>query len=264
MAFGNGVLMRSKGFWAWARDDGSVLHGSVTTVLDSSRLLRVPVLRSIVTFAEMIVFTLARHRQNGARAGLRVMLWLGAYVAVCLAMSWMLTVLRQDGLVVNVLVQALTLVLGIAALRFGMGSEVWRYHGAEHKAVNAFEAGVSLDETEEVMRHSRVHERCGTNLMVIMLGLMLVYLPLQSMPFAQAAGGLYTLLAVALAFELFRFLTRRPHALVTKAVLFGGKTMQRLVTTREPSAPQLELACAALSRVLELEAINVEPSPSEA
>jgi uncharacterized protein YqhQ len=262
MAFGNGVLMRSKRYWAWARDDGSVIHGPVTTVLDSSRVLRVPVLRSAVAFVEMILFTVARHRQNGRQAGMRVLLWLGAYVAVCLGMAALLPALHQDGLVVNAIVQVLALALGMAALRFGMGADVWRYHGAEHKAVNAFEAGVQLDDTAEVMRHSRIHERCGTNLMVIVLALMLAYLPLQNVAMAQAAGGVYTIVAVAVAFELFRFLSRRPRAWITRLVLIGGKSMQRWFTTREPSPCQLELACAALGRVVELEATDAELVPS--
>ena len=180
MAFGNGVLMRSKRYWAWARDDGSVVHGSVHSAAESVPLLRLPLLRSLVMFAEMLVFTVARHRQNGRRAGRRLVLWLGAYVALSLGLSALLPALHQNGLALNMLVQVLGLVLGITALRLGMGAEVWQYHGAEHKAVNAFEAGVALHDTAQVMRHSRIHERCGTNLVVIVLVLMLAYLPLQN------------------------------------------------------------------------------------
>ncbi len=258
MAFGNGVLMRSARYWAWARDDGSVVHGPVTTLLDASRFLRLPVLRSAVAFLEMIVFTVARHRENGRRAGGRMLLWLAGYVAVCLGVSALLPALHQGGLLLEALVQVFGLTLGMAVLRLGMGADVWRYHGAEHKAVNAYEAGVALDDTPEVMRHSRIHERCGTNLMVIVLALMLAYLPFQHLMLAQAAGGLYAVLAVALAFELFRFLTRRPRAWLTRAVLVGGRSMQRWFTTREPDAGQLELACAALRRVLELETAHAQ------
>jgi uncharacterized protein YqhQ len=256
MAFGNGVLMRSKRYWAWARDDGSVLHGSVHSAADSVPLLRLPVLRSLAMFVEMMAFTVARHRQNGRRAGRRLMLWLGAYVVISLGVSALLPALHQNGLALNILVQILALVLGIATLRLGMGAEVWRYHGAEHKAVNAFEAGVALDDTDQVMRHSRIHERCGTNLVVIVLALMLAYLPLQNVALAQAAGVLYAVLALAVALELFRLLARWPRARLTRAVLAAGKAVQRWFTTREPDEAQLCLACAALRRVVELEAAD--------
>jgi hypothetical protein len=256
MAFGNGVLMRSKRYWAWARDDGSVVHGPLRSLVDVSPLLRLPVVRSAIGFVEMVVFTVARHRQNGRRAGARLLLWLAAYVAVTLGLGAALDAMHQRGLAADVFVQVLGLALGIAVLRLGMGAEIWRYHGAEHKAVNAFEAGVPLDDTAQVMGHSRIHDRCGTNLIVILLVLLVAYLPLQNVVLAQVTSVLYAVLAVALALELFRLLTRRPQARVARVVLAGGRALQRGLTTREPSPAQLELACAALRRVVDLEAAD--------
>ena len=65
MAFANGVLMRSGTSWAWARDDGTVLHGTVTPMLEGRPWLRLPVLRSAVSFIEMTALSLKLHRLNG-------------------------------------------------------------------------------------------------------------------------------------------------------------------------------------------------------
>ena len=54
MAFGNGVLMRGPHYWAWAREDGTVMDRPVRTLLERHRCFRLPVIRSAVSFAEMI------------------------------------------------------------------------------------------------------------------------------------------------------------------------------------------------------------------
>jgi uncharacterized protein YqhQ len=64
MAFGNGVFMRGPNYWAWAREDGTVVDAPVHTLLKRHRWLRAPVLRSIVTLAEMFALTFALHRRN--------------------------------------------------------------------------------------------------------------------------------------------------------------------------------------------------------
>ena len=58
-----------------------------------------------------------------------------------------------------------------------MRLEVWRYHGAEHKVVNAYEARTDLRDVAAVQGWT-IHDRCGTNLVLIVLALMLLCLPL--------------------------------------------------------------------------------------
>ena len=253
MAFGNGVLMRSQRFWAWARADGTILEGPVRTLLDRHRWLRLPLLRSAVAFFEMIALSVRLHRENGLRLNARLLLWL----ALCLlAGQWLSQVLPQlihSELLASALLQFVCIALGLLALRQGMGEQVWRYHGAEHKAVNAYEAGDDLYDTAAVMSYSRVHDRCGTNLVVIVFVFMLGYLPLGDHAFAGIFSVFYAVIAIAVSLELFRLISRRPRSLLSRTVLFGGKTIQRCLTTREPQREQLELACAALRRVVELE-----------
>jgi uncharacterized protein YqhQ len=258
MAFGNGVLMRSKNHWAWARSDGSLVEGRVSSLSERSRLLRLPLARSLVALVETLVFAARLQVRNGLPANLQLAaclaLWAGfssrlaGYAYMALAAGWL----------GDVIAQLVVLLLGLLALQCGMGLRLWRYHGAEHKAVNAYEAGVDLDYLEAVARHSRIHDRCGTNLVAIIVTLSLAYLPLARLLPGTAFSLSYSLFSIAVAFELFRVVTRRPHHTASRVVLSVGRTLQRVLTTREPGAQQLGVACQALRRVAALEAVNEE------
>jgi uncharacterized protein YqhQ len=253
MAFGNGVLMRGPHYWAWATEDGRIVHAPVRTVLSRGRLSRIPLLRSLVSFGEMIVLMASLHRRNGLRRGARLLAFLGVALALDLGVGVLVPFLVPNMVAANAVAGLLVFALGIAALRLGMGRAVWRYHGAEHKAVNAYEGGADLRDLDQVAHFSRVHDRCGTNLAVIALCLTLVsYFVLAHLPLVL--GGLYSLLVIAVALEFFRLIGRRPTSRTGRFFLAGGRALQRTVTTAEPGPEHLGLACAALRRVLDLEA----------
>lgn len=253
MALGNGVLMRGPHFWALARTDGTIMEGRVHTLLTKHRWLRTPVLRSLVAFVEMMGLAIVVHRRNGARRGASLLFWLLLCLAVEIGLSYVLPLVMPNPVLGNVLLGLLSFAFGLLALRQGLGKTVWRYHGAEHKAVNAYEGGADVSGTEAVMTYSRVHDRCGTNLMVIVfLVLMLGYLPIGG-ALGELVGTIYGVFAIAVSLELFRLVTRRPRSRVSRVVLAGGRTLQRHITTREPAREHIDLACAALGRVLELE-----------
>jgi len=256
MAFGNGVLMRSKSFWAWARSDGTVLDGRVGSLTDYSRLLRLPLLRSLVTLVELLVFAVRLQFKNGLRANLRLLACLALWILISQWLGSLSNGVLGGGWLGELVAQLVILLLGLAALQCGMGAQLWRFHGAEHKAVNAYEAGADLGDAVQVSRYSRIHDRCGTNLVAILVALSLAYLPLAQLLPGSAFSFGYSLIAVTVAFELFRLVTRRPQAAACRAVLFVGRTVQRLLTTREPQAQQLEVACRALSRVAAQEAVH--------
>lgn len=254
MAFGNGVFMRGPRFWALARADGTLIEGPVRSLLPRHRWLRLPFLRSAVALVEMLAMTILLHRRNGVRPAASLLAWLALAMLVSLGLSVVLPTLIQSTLLAGALLEVLSFGLALLALREGLGEAVWRYHGAEHKAVNAYEAGADLCDPEAVMAHSRIHDRCGTNLVTFIVVLLIAgYLPLGGRPLADQLGGLYSLLVLVLALELFRIVGRWPRAPLSRVALAGGRTLQRCLTTREPAPLHLEPACAALRRVLELE-----------
>lgn len=253
MAFGDGVLMRGPRYWAWAAEGREVAYAPVRTLLNRHRLLRVPVLRSLVSFVEMIALMISLHRRNGLRRSARLVAFLAVAMACDLGLGVVLPYGVHNALLANVLMAVLVFAMGILAMRLGLGKTVWRYHGAEHKAINAYEGGADLRDLGQVARYSRVHDRCGTNLAVIALLVTLIsYFVLQSLPFVL--GGVYALLLIAVSLEFFRIISRRPTSAASRVFLSGGRALQRSVTTSEPAPEHLELACSALCCVLDLEA----------
>jgi uncharacterized protein YqhQ len=253
MAFANGVLMRGPRYWAWATEGRDVAFAPVQTLLYRYRVLRIPFIRSLVSFVEMLVLMAALYRRNGIVRGLRFAAVLAAAMAFDLGLGVAVPYVVHSVLPANVLIAVLVFAVGILAMRVGLGNTVWRYHGAEHKAVNAYEGGADLHDLDEVARYSRIHDRCGTNLAVVALFVTLVsYFVLESLPYVL--GGIYALLVIAVSLEFFRFLSRRPTSAVGRAFLAGGRVLQRSVTTSEPAPEHLKLACSALRYVLDLEA----------
>jgi uncharacterized protein YqhQ len=253
MAFANGVVMRSGSSWAWARDDGTVLQGTSWSLLEDRRWLRLPVLRSAVSFFEMTAFSLRLHRLNGGRRSARLLVFLVMCVLASVALSSAVHALIQSQTLGGVVLQVSGMLLALAVLQLGMGTQVWRYHGAEHKVVNAYEARADLRDVVAVNGFSRVHDRCGTNLVPIVFALALLCLPLSTGVLGQAISLAAAVLVIALALELFRLVERAPQSPFSRAVLFGGRTLQRVMTTREPRADHLDVASRALREVLEAE-----------
>ena len=128
---------------------------------------------------------------------------------------------------------------------------VYAYHGAEHKTVHAWEAGDPLD-VAHVRRHPLAHPRCGTAFMlVVVLLAMVVFMGLgrpDLLPRLVSRVILVPLLA-GIAYEALKFGARHHGHRVVAAVLRPTLKLQRL-TTREPDDAMLEVAVAALLRVL--------------
>jgi len=155
-----------------------------------------------------------------------------------------------EGLIrVAMFVAYLTVLSFIPSLR-----RVFQYHAAEHKAINAYEAGETLT-PETAQRYSLIHPRCGTAflLWVMVIGVFVFAL------FGRPAWYWLIVTRIALlpviagiAYELIRFAGKHTHNRALMTVLAPGLWLQRL-TTREPTLDQLEVSIRALEEVLERE-----------
>ena len=123
---------------------------------------------------------------------------------------------------------------------------LYGYHGAEHKAINAFEAGAPLT-PESVAKFPLEHPRCGTAflLVVVVLSILLFSLlgPLPLGTRLISRVGLVPVLA-AIAYEYLRFTARYISNPFIRAIVAPNLLMQRL-TTREPDLQMLEVSIAA-------------------
>jgi uncharacterized protein YqhQ len=131
---------------------------------------------------------------------------------------------------------------------------VFEYHGAEHKTISCFEAGLPLTPAN-CKRFSRLHPRCGTSfLLVVMIVAIFVFAPigLPAWYWLVATRILGVPVIAGISFELIKFAGRNRRRRWVQAVMWPGLKLQ-LLTTREPDLDQLAVAIAALEAVLALE-----------
>ncbi|MGH3012315.1 MAG: DUF1385 domain-containing protein [Gaiellaceae bacterium] len=131
---------------------------------------------------------------------------------------------------------------------------VFQYHAAEHKAINAYEAGDPL-EPESVQRHSLIHVRCGTAFLLYVMVIAIFVFAFVGQPgwFWLIASRILLLPVIAgIAYEVIRFAGKHPRNPILRTILAPGLWLQRL-TTRAPSLDQIEVSIRALHEVLRLE-----------
>jgi len=133
---------------------------------------------------------------------------------------------------------------------------VFQYHGAEHKSIFAFEDGVELS-VENVRRYPRLHPRCGTSfLLIVMLVSIAVFSLIPKLwPFYLKAGSRVILLPMiaGISYEFLKWSAMNDRHPLVRMVIAPGLALQRL-TTREPDDSQLEVAIRAMNEALELNA----------
>jgi uncharacterized protein YqhQ len=131
---------------------------------------------------------------------------------------------------------------------------VFEYHGAEHKTISCFEAGMPLT-PENAQRYSRLHPRCGTSfLLIVMIVAIFVFAPL-GLPawyLLVASRILGVPLIAGLSFEVIKFAGRNRRKSWVRTLMWPGMQLQKL-TTREPDVEQLAVAIAAMEAVLAVE-----------
>jgi uncharacterized protein YqhQ len=131
---------------------------------------------------------------------------------------------------------------------------VFEYHGAEHKTISCYEAGLPLT-PENAQRFSRLHPRCGTSfLLVVMIVAIFVFAPigLPAWYWLLLTRVLGVPLIAGISFELIKYAGRNRSRRWVRAVMWPGLKLQ-LLTTREPDLEELAVAIAALEAVLALE-----------
>jgi uncharacterized protein YqhQ len=187
------------------------------------------------------------------------------------AAKW-LTPAGLNGLAVSVVEGVIRLALFLLYL-WAIGfmpdiRRVFAYHGAEHKTINAYEAGQPMT-PQTVARFTTSHTRCGTSfLLSVMIISVVVFAPFHfDNLFLRLTSRLALIPVVAaIAYEFMRFTAARVDRPWVRVLIAPGLTLQRL-TTREPDEKMLECAIAALKPVLAADGIEaaisqISPAPA--
>jgi len=131
---------------------------------------------------------------------------------------------------------------------------VFAYHGAEHKVVNAYEAGVPLD-VESVRKYSTAHARCGTAFLFIVLIVAIFVFALVGQPtlWIRIVSRIALIPVIAvISYEIMKFGAAHIDNSVVRALLAPGLLLQS-ITTREPDDGQIEAAISALNEVIKID-----------
>ncbi|GCF10272.1 DUF1385 domain-containing protein [Dictyobacter arantiisoli] len=196
---------------------------------------------------------------GGASLALTMVVSLGFAVAIFfigpLLLASLLGPVLGGGLL-NLLLEGvirLALLLGYLTLigRVPDIQRVFGYHGAEHKAINTMEQGYPLD-VEHVRQASRVHTRCGTGfLLLVMVVSIIVFAFIGSPPLLIKVLSRVVLVPVVagIAYELMRLGAANYRYRVVRWLLAPGLALQGL-TTREPDDSMIECAIASLNNVV--------------
>ncbi len=137
---------------------------------------------------------------------------------------------------------------------FGDFKRIFQYHGAEHTAINAHEAGVELN-VENARKYSRFHARCGTSFLLIVTLISILFFSL--MPRADYLTRFsYRIVLIpvisAVSYELLKLSDRYKNSLIVRALVAPGLLLQRF-TTRQPDDDMIEVAIKAVKEVESLQ-----------
>jgi len=278
-----GVMMRGVSTWAVAvrvpeTNRIELTSFPLTSWLKRHRVLRLPVIRGVVALAESlkIGFSALQISANAQLVAegeepqeLSKAAWAGTIVAaLALAVGLFFVVpvtatsLIKDQLhssflfwlVEGVLRTALFLGYLLLLSRLRDLRRVFEYHGAEHKAIACYEAGDELV-PERAERYSRLHPRCGTSfLLIVMIVAIFVFAPigLPAWYLLVTTRILGVPLIAGLSFEVIKWAGRNRGKACVRSVMWPGLQLQRL-TTREPDRDELAVALTALEAVLSVD-----------
>ena len=281
-----GVMMRGERSWAVAvrTPEGDIEIETHDAPTWAERWSKIPLLRGIMALAESMslgfkALSWSANRQFPEEEQLssKAMGWtIGAALALFTGIFILLPALVANGIGDVFDLDGFWFHVAEGALRLGIFlgyltligllpdiKRVFQYHGAEHKAIAAYENDVELT-AESAQRFGTAHVRCGTNfLLTVMVVTIIVY------SFVGRPGWLMLMasrvvlipLIAGLSYEVIRFAAKHMQWWWVRALMKPGLLLQKL-TTRQPSLDQVEVAVASLRAVLTAEQLaEVEARP---
>lgn len=279
-----GVMMRGKTHVAVAvrQPDGeiSVDVRPVNSVSDRYPILKKPFLRGVVSLVESLVMGMKALAYSAQVSGdedekldskeMALTIAVSAGLAILLFIvipTWsmrFLTGITQDHMALNlaegVLRMAIFLAYIAAISSMNDIQRVFQYHGAEHKTIYTYEAGLPL-KVENVRPFSTLHPRCGTNfLMIVMLISMFIFTFLGWPSLLERIASRIILMPViaGVSYELIRYAGAHTDNPLVRIAITPGLLLQKL-TTRQPDDSQIEVAIASLKAVVPPEDLAQEP-----
>jgi uncharacterized protein YqhQ len=281
-----GVMMRGKNTMATAmrRPNGEIgINFQPLASLYTGKWRKTPLVRGIIALIESMVLGI-QTLMNSANVALeeeqtKLSGWaMWGIILAAMAFSvavffigplYLTNFLRnylQSSIVFNLIEGVIRVAIFIGYLKLismmGDIKRVFAYHGAEHKSINAYEAGVPLD-VESTRPFSTANPRCGTSFLFAVMVIAILIFSLVGKPaigWMVLSRILLLPVIASLGYEFIYFTSRHCENPIMRVLLTPGLWLQKL-TTREPDDKQIEVALAALKKVLEAEQPARFPAP---
>lgn len=247
----------------------------IKTILKRHRLLRLPLLRGVIALGESLGIGFkalgisANAQMPEEEEPISGVLWVATIVfALSLSIGLFfivpvtLTNFFKDELgsstlfwIVEGILRTIIFLIYLALIsKMRDLRRVFEYHGAEHKTISCYEAGLELT-PENAQRFSRLHPRCGTSfLLIVMVVAIFVFSPLGLHSWWEMVASriIGIPLIIGISFELIKLAGKNRRKRWVQVLIWPGMKLQ-LLTTREPDHDQLAVAIAAMEAVLERE-----------
>ncbi len=273
-----GVMMRGQKAFAIAMraPDGSiVLHRESLAGIYRSRIAKIPFVRGVILLWDalglgMKALTIAANTQTGEdeklegpalylTLGLALVFGVGLFFLLPAGLGAMAGKYLGWNIWWNNLLEGLIRLLLLVGYIWAIGfmpdvKRLFMYHGAEHKTINAYEAGADLT-PESVARFSLEHPRCGTAfLLTLVLVSILLFTALGPLPILWRLASRVLLIPVlaGIALEYIRWTANHLKNPIVKILIKPNLALQSL-TTREPDASMLEVAIASFNTMRKAE-----------
>ena len=281
-----GVMMRGKTHVAVAvrQSDGEINVDvrPVNSIADRYPILKKPFLRGVVSLVESLVMGMKALSYSAQVSGeedekldskdMALTIAVSAGLAILLFIiipTWsmrFITDFTQDHMALNLAEGVLRMAIFLAYIAAISSmrdiQRVFQYHGAEHKTIYTYEAGLPL-KVENVRPFSTLHPRCGTNfLMIVMLISMFIFTFLGWPNLVERIASRILLMPViaGVSYELIRYAGAHTDNPLVRVAITPGLLLQKL-TTRQPDDDQIEVAIASLKAVVPPEDLAEEPEP---
>ncbi len=268
-----GVMMRGPGVTATAVREPSgtivVQKEPTKSIADTYPILKKPFLRGCVALYESLVIGMKALSFSAKAAGDEEEEMSNSEIAITMVISTIFAIavflalptfivkfipgVQDNHVVLNLIEGVIRLVLFLLYI-WGIGltkdiQRVFQYHGAEHKTIHTYELDLPLT-VENVRKQSRLHPRCGTNFLLIVMVVSIFVFAFLGWPnlLERIVSRVLLMPVVAgIAYEVIRLAGRSEHSLV-QALIKPGLALQYM-TTREPEDDQIEVAIRALEEV---------------
>lgn len=241
MATLSGIVFQSRNFWVYSylnkSGENIIKYGRAIMLFKKfPRISTVPILRSFVSLINALLNAFYRTTISSKKSNQVLFL-------LSIALVFVISIASPEyNYSYNyLLIQLLFFIFFLVIVR---KTKISKFHGAEHKAIAAYEDNISIDYLS-IKKASRIHKRCGSNIAIPTLFILLF-------SFFYNWGIWMQFILISATLEIFRYVVKNPLNLFSRLYLSGGFLFQK-ITTSEPTDAEIEIAEKGIKKLIDME-----------